>query len=139
MNQLSKIILTLAALIAIISFGTLFMPSTEVISSKQNIYFSINNAATLGRHGHLSNQGSISQLTLTTYNYRIKGSNYSGTSISFGNRKDPNKAYYIPFVPSISFINKGVQFVLILFLVIIGLGLKEIQNWLNRMSENQKL
>ena len=114
------------------------MPSTEVISSKQNVYFSMNNAGTLGRHSHLANQGG-SQLTLTTYNYKIKSSNYSGISILFGSVEEPKKAYYIPFIPALSFINKGVPFVLIFFLVIMGFGLNEIQRWLNNASKNQKL
>ena len=139
MNKFSIIILTLAALIVLISFGTLFMPSTEVISSKQNVYFSINNTGSLGRYSHLSNQGSISQLTLTTYNYKIKSSNYSGSSIFFGSVEEPKKAYYIPFIPGLSFINKGIPFVLILFLIILAFGLNEIQRWLNNASKNKKL
>ena len=121
------------------SFGTLFMPSTEITSSEQNVYSSMNNAGTLGHHAHLSNQSGTSKLTFTTYNYKLKDSNYTGYSIYFGSLEDPNKAYYIPFIPFISFINKGIPFVLILFLVLIGFGLNEIQKWLHNASSKQKL
>jgi predicted transporter len=135
MNSLSKILFSLAAIVAIYGISTLFMIGVKPTFSNQSTASFSQNGYSSGKYNNGAYGGGTTSFTTVNYGYKVDGRKYYGSSISLGGSRPLSKVYYFSFMPSYSVIERGVQFVLAVLLVLLGAGFHEMRNWSIKVSD----
>lgn len=148
MKIIGKILIVVAALIFVGGVVTLFWDEAPgQITNKRIIARTYSGNGGMNARG-VTYQGGTTEVRLIEYRYSVDGHQYTSASIQFsgGTRMaengkvhfypTPTKIYHSSIFPSLSVLRRGIPVFSIFMLVILGLGLIEMQRWIMTHVKN---